>query len=664
MPPATRLDNRHIALGAATVALAVVLPYFLRRRTKLKQSPRAGITADPETVAGRVSGSSTTTGIPSFNESLLGYPEYDFVIVGGGTAGCVLAARLTENPSVTVLVLEAGTSGVAQLYSRIPFTFGKLFGTKHDWSIYTQPQPNVDERTLFWPRAKLLGGCSSINALMFHYGNPSDFDEWARISGSEEWSWANLKPYFLKFEKFHESPEFPAVDVSQRGRSGPVQTGYFGNNSDWGKKFVQACLTLGIPGKADFNTDKGTIGTGKVSKPAHIFPLHILKLHAIDHRGQRSSTESAYFTPEVLARPNLHVLTGAHVTKILLAQDHTTGGKRAIGIELASARDGPRYRVRARREVILAAGAVHTPHILMLSGIGPAEHLKAHGVPVLHELPGVGQNLYDHPVVNTHFRADAKTSLAGLDGPGNKPTLAGLKELLRWTLFGTGPLRCNVAESVAFVRSTDPKLFPPGEFSADIEDSTSAEDSPDIELYASPVAFFNHNMSPGPVGPACSFGSILLRPTSTGTVTLQSSDPFTNPIVDPNYLATEHDLAVMKRAVALTFKISHTAPMSALVAKKANSVLPTLDEGLDASVDSEIERLIRKRLETLYHPTSTARMAPLDQGGVVDAQLLVHGIAGLRICDASVFPKINSGHTAAPVIAIAEKTADTIKKAM
>lgn len=636
---ATSTHRNTVALGAASLALAIVLPYVLNRVAHKKR--RSAITADASAVAASAPASS----LPAFNESLAAFPQYDVVIVGGGTAGCVLAARLSENPNIKVLLLEAGTSGVAQLFTRIPLTYGRLFPTEHDWHIRTEAQPHAADRKLFWPRGKLLGGCSSVNALMFHFGTPSDYDEWARVAGSDEWSWKNLKQYFLKFEHYNENPEFP-VDVSKRGSTGPVQTGFFGNNSLWGKAFVQSCIRIGIPPRVDFNTDDGTLGTGKI-------------MTYIDKRGRRSSTESAYFTPEVLARPNLTVLTGAHVTRIILAQDHTTGVKRAVGVEFSTGSSGSRYRVRAGKEVVLAAGAVHTPHILMVSGIGPAEHLTTHGVPVLHDLPGVGQNLYDHGVVNLHFRADPKASLYHLAKRG-APGFTALKELLKWQLYGAGPMRCNVAESVAFFRSDDPTLFPREQFADDIEDTTSSPGAPDVELCACPITYKDHGYSIGPVGSSCSLTCVLLRPTSTGTVSLQSNDPFVAPVIDPNYLATAHDVAVLKRAVRVLLRIAQAEPISSVISKGSH-VLPALDEKLGPVGDDVVEKIVRERIDTLYHPTSSARMAPLEQGGAVDPHLLVYGIAGLRICDASIFPTINSGHTAAPVIAIAEKAADLIK---
>ncbi|EJD45817.1 alcohol oxidase [Auricularia subglabra TFB-10046 SS5] len=619
--------------------MAIVLPYFLKTRKARKS--KGGITTDADEVATKVSATAAAT---AFNESLVAYPEYDFVIVGGGTAGCALAARLSEDPAVRVLVLEAGTSGTAQLYSRMPISFSRLFKTRYDWGLDTEPQANLAQRKLVYPRGKLLGGCSSINAMMFHYGSPSDFDEWARISGDDQWSWANLHKYFMKFESFNEHPDFP-LDATQRGFSGPVRTGFNGH-SGWCKQFVQACLTLGIPERSDFNTSKGTIGAGRV-------------LTYIDQHGRRSSTETAYLTPQVLARPNLKVLLGAHVTRILLAQDHGTGTKRAVGVEFAMEKRGPRYRVRARREVALTAGAVHTPHILMLSGIGPADHLKTHGIPVMHDLSGVGQNLLDHPVVNLWFRAPLKESLMAV---GSKvPTPKALAALLQWQVLGTGPMGSNLVESVAFVRSTERKLFPATDFPEELQDSTSAENAPDIEFLASPLAWKNHGLDPLAPGPMCSFGAVLLRPTSKGAVTLQSSDPFAAPRVDPNFLATPHDRVVLLRAIRLLLRIAKTQPITKLIVRGETVLDGSL---LDKDpTDEQLDAIISQRVQTLYHPTSSARMASLDQGGVVDTNLNVHGIGGLRIADASVFPAINSGHTAAPVIAIAEKVADLIKGA-
>ncbi|KAH7100226.1 alcohol oxidase [Auriculariales sp. MPI-PUGE-AT-0066] len=604
---------------------------------RLMSPKRRGITSSPTPTAKPVRNSSA---VPALNENLDEFPEYDYVVLGGGTAGCVLAARLSEDPTKRVLLLEAGGSGVAKLYSRIPAASSKLFTTPAVWSIWTAPQANVERRELFWPRGKLLGGCSSINANMFHYGNPTDFDEWSRISGSDEWSWQKFQKYFIKFETYTSRAEFP---------SGPVQTGSFSHLSNWAQKFMQTCLSVGIQPRNDFNTSEGTLGVGKV-------------LAYITSSGVRSSAESAYLTPAVLARPNLVVLTQAHITRILLAHDTVTGEKRAVGVEFASGKKKQRYRVRAKSEVIVSCGAVHTPHILQLSGIGPGKELESHGIPVLHDLPGVGKHLMDHTEINIRFRVADKESVNELALKGWQQIYA-VPSMVQWLMHGTGPLLCNFGETVAFVRSDDKVLFPEPEFQDKTLDTTSGSGSPDLELFATPLGWWNHGLGsdwPVPRPKAlCSVTAVLLRPTSTGEVTLKSSDPFDAPVVDPNYLASEHDFAVLRRGIRLLLRITQASPLNSLIDRTETST--ALDQKLHEATDAELNTVIKQRLETLYHPTCTARMAPFEDGGVVDPQLRVYGIQGLRIVDASVFPTINSGHTTAPVLALAEKAADLIR---
>ncbi|KAH7100225.1 alcohol oxidase [Auriculariales sp. MPI-PUGE-AT-0066] len=644
MPPLLFFFDKRFQTSLVGFTLAIVMPVLWK---SLLSSKRHGITSSPTPVGSPVRSPSA---VPVLNENLDEFPEYDFVILGGGTAGCVLASRLSEDPTKRVLVLEAGGSGVAQLYSRIPVAFGKLFSTAADWTYFTTPQGNAEQRELFWPRGKLLGGCSSINANMFHYGNPTDFDEWSRISGSDEWSWKKFQKYFIKFETYTPRAEFP-VKLDERGRSGPVQTGSFSHLSNWAQKFMQTCLSVGIQPRNDFNTSEGTLGVGKV-------------LAYITSSGVRSSAESAYLTPAVLARPNLVVLTQAHITRILLAHDTVTGEKRAVGVEFASGKKKQRYRVRAKSEVIVSCGAVNTPHILQLSGIGPGKKLESYGIPVLHDLPGVGMHLMDHAAINIRFRVDEKESF-------NAVTLKGLQQIyavpsiVQWLLNGTGPLLCNFGETVAFVRSDDKALFSDSEpeFQDETHDATSGARSPDLELFATPLGWWNHglgNTLPVPRPKAlCSVTAVLLRPTSTGEVTLKSSDPFDAPVVNPNYLASGNDFAVLRRGIRLLLRIAQAPPLNVLIDRTETNTM--LDQKLHEATDAELDMVIRQRAETLYHPTSTARMAPLEDGGVVDAQLRVYGIKGLRVVDASVFPTINSGHTTAPVLALAEKAADLIR---
>ncbi|KAF8161719.1 hypothetical protein K438DRAFT_305216 [Mycena galopus ATCC 62051] len=568
---------------------------------------------------------------------------FDVIVVGGGTAGCALAARLSEDPSIRVLLLEAGGSGTALFASRVPSLFGSLFYTKHVFGFETEAQVHAKGQKRYWPRAKMLGGCSSINAQMAQYGAPEDFDEWAGLMSDDSWSWKNLRRYFNRFEKYTRDAAYPAVNTFERGSAGPVRVGYFNRISEHSKAFLTACAEVGIPLIPDFNGSNGPIGAARI-------------MTYVDPTGQRVTSESAYFTKDVLARPNLKVAINAQVTRVLLEQ--VNGVTRAVGVEFANSPDGPRYRANARKEVVICAGALHSPHILMLSGVGPAAQLKAQGIPVLVDAPAVGANLVDHPMVDMYLKDKKNDSVRALlsNSLSGYSTIA--RELVKYQLFGKGKLATNFGESAAFVRSDDPVLFPPRDFPQQLEDSTSGLAAPDLEIFCTPMAFKDHGLTLFDMH-TYSLHCYLLRPTSRGAVSLTSPDPWTLPSVDPNYLQTSDDLEKLMRGFRLMLKIARAKAMDAYL--DHGDVNPQLDHLAHLKTDDELRDLVRERVETVYHPTSTCRMAPKEDNGVVDARLRVYGVQGLRVCDASIFPWIISGHTAGGCLAIGEKLADEMK---
>ncbi|TFY64164.1 hypothetical protein EVJ58_g2814 [Rhodofomes roseus] len=502
----------------------------------------------------------------------------------------------------------------------------------------------------------------------FHYGAPSDFDQWAELQGGQigasEWRFDHFNQYLRKFENFHSSEDRPLVDASVRGARGPMPCGFFANVSDGAKRFLKACGKAGIPLNQDFNTAKGTLG---VNAP----------LTFIDPRGRRVTTESAYLTPEVLARQNLTVATRVQVTRVMFRQ---MKGKRprAVAVHLKDAH-GDAFEVKARREVVLSAGAIHTPQLLMLSGIGPAAHLSAHSIPVITDLPGVGSHLMDHPEISFHFRDKTKSVLAGLSHDPRRhgrfdllATLWRLALVVQYELTGRGPLTTIVAEALAFVRSSDAPLLAKAGVTLpnpdDIEDSSTGRDAPDLELLLSPMAWLEHACGAYPKGYHFGLHEVLLsasRPTSLGTIRLNSADPSDPPLIDPQYLSTKHDVQVLIRGARLLANILYQHPLADMLDPSGSSdTSGLLNHDLASKSDAELEALIRDRVETIYHPTSTARMAPLEDGGVVDPYLRVYGVEGLRVCDASIFPTITSGHTVSPTIAVAEKAADMIIEAL
>jgi len=526
---------------------------------------------------------------------------FDYIIVGGGSAGCVLAARLTEDAGVRVALLEAGPPDRSVLI-HCPAGLALLAKNGHaNWAFETVPQPGLNGRRGYQPRGKVLGGSSSVNAMIYARGHRSDYDHWAE-QGNAGWGWSDVLPYFKKAEHNERgADEF-------HGTGGPLNVMDLRSPNRFGSVFLEAAAQAGYPLNNDFNGAEQE-GVG---------------LYQVTHKnGERFSIAKANLTPN-LGRPNLQVITDAHTTRIL------TEGRRAVGVEYVQG--GQRHELRAAREVLLCGGALMSPQLLMLSGIGPAAHLQANGIAVVHDLPGVGRNLHDHVDVVQVVDAPQLRDLFGLSLAGAARLLKGIME---WRRTRSGMLTTNFAEAGGFIRSTP------------------AETLPDLQLHFVIGKLVDHGRKTV-FGHGYSCHVCLLRPASRGSVQLAGSDPMAAPLIDPNFLGEPADLQRM----VLGFKIMRNILTQPALAGHGGR---ELDASAQARTDAQIEQFIRSRADTIYHPVGSCRMG---DGGldVVDAQLRVRGVAGLRVVDASIMPRIVGGNTNAPVVMIAEKAADMIRR--
>ncbi|MCX6501429.1 MAG: GMC family oxidoreductase N-terminal domain-containing protein [Microbacterium sp.] len=526
----------------------------------------------------------------------------DYVIVGAGSAGAALAARLSEDPSTTVLLLEAGGPDRA-LELHVPAAFSRLFRGPYDWNYDTVPQPQLDGRTVFWPRGKTLGGSSSLNAMMWIRGFAADYDEWAEVAG-ERWGWDALVPYFRRVERT-EDPADPT-----QGTDGPQSVEHQRDPRAQTAAFLQAARQAGYAVTAP-NLPRGQ---------------GFAQTMVTQRRGSRASTADAYLRP-ARRRRNLRVVTGAHVRRV------TIEGTRATGVYVDI--DGITRQAVATREVVLAGGAINTPQLLLLSGIGPADHLAAHGIPVRVDAPGVGANLQDHLVAGLAPAAHGGT-LFGAEGRG---------ELVRFLSRRRGMLTSNVAEGYGFVRT-------------DVADRVGAPaDLPDIEIIFAAAPYVGEGLIPLPAE-GLTVGAILLRPASRGTIRLASVDPYAKPLIDPAYLSDPAgtDRATLEAGLRVCLGLLQTDALKAVTT--GGWVQPAGGEHMSA--EELIDTSIRRYAHTLYHPVGTARMGT-DAESVVDPELRVRGVEGLRVADASVIPTVIRGHTNAPAIVIGEVAADLLR---
>jgi choline dehydrogenase len=574
------------------------------------------------------------------------WKAYDYVIVGGGTAGSVLASRLSEDISVTVLLIEAGNNYEKEFLTRIPLAWPKTLKTSIDWDYKTVTQPRAGNRPHDVPRGKVLGGCSSINALIYQHCSPEDFDEWERL-GATGWNYKDLHPYFIKSEAYTPHPKHPGVVASDHGSNGPWKVSYV-DTVPITDILLDACDELGAKRIHDLNTAKGHIGTST-------FP-------SIIDKGKRNSAAIAYLSPNVLSRPNLTIAVNTMVEKILF--DESGAEPRAIGVEVSKSPKSPKYRVRATREVILSAGAVATPHLLLLSGIGPQEELSKVGIKAVKDLSQVGKNYYDHissgPVC---LRGKPGYSLDFLNSP-----VRAIVAMLQWLLFTNGPMTTLATPGAAFIRVDDDKLPYSSKSSSDVpvRSNNAGPNTPDLEIviFALVIAGFGIQTPPGIYG--ATIGPVVLKPESSGTISINSASVYDKPVIDPNFFSSENDMNVLVRGVRFSMRIGRTERVKGVLEPRADSAdkkdfFYMGDADPDRITDEEIKEFIRSHCSAAFHPTSTARIGASPETGVVDSQLRVFGVKGLRIVDASVFPNQVSGHPAAAVVAVAEKAADIIK---
>jgi choline dehydrogenase len=528
--------------------------------------------------------------------------EFDVVVVGAGSAGCVLSARLTENPAVSLCVIEAGARD-RNPWIHIPMGFGKLVpNPKINWGYETEPEPGLDGRRIVWPRGKVLGGSGSINGLVFLRGAPSDYDEWQRL-GAQGWSYNDVLPYFKRMEHSVDGPN------QWHGSGGPMTVSSIKRPSTAARAFVQACERLQHPRNPDFN--------GEHIDGVGFAPLNV-------HNGWRRSTAVGYLKPN-LNRKNLELMTKTRVRRILFDRG------RAAGVEIE--RDGQLQRIGARRELVLSGGAVNSPMLLLASGIGPAGEIAKLGIDVKHDLPGVGKNLQDHYQSSFTFKTNAADTLnEAVMSPVKSAKLA-----LEWLLRGSGQLSVGATEATLFAKSSP------------------SESVPDLQYQC--LNFSSDGLQNGlHRWPGFSFIFSVCRPKSRGEITLRDAEDGSSPRIQANYLTDPDDMRIMLAGFRLARQIASTEPFRSLVVEQ-------IRPSSDITSDEQIADYVRRIGSTVYHPCGTCRMGE-DTGAVVDSQLRVRGVDGLRVADASVMPAMPSPNIHPATIMVAEKGSDIIGKAL
>lgn len=532
--------------------------------------------------------------------------SYDYVIVGAGSAGCVLAARLSEDPATRVLLLEAGPPDRSP-WIHLPIGYGKtMWSPVYNWKFETDPDPNMNGRRIYWPRGRTLGGSSSINGLIYVRGQREDYDHWAAL-GNAGWSYEEVLPYFVKSEG-NARGAFPG-----HGADGPLKVSDIGAQHPLIEAFIAGAGQVGVPRTEDFN--------GRDQEGAGYYQL-------TTHKGLRCSTAKAYLG-EARRRPNLRIETDAMATQLVVH------GRRATGIRYRQG--GQERQAQARAEVILSAGAIQSPQLLQLSGIGPAALSQSLGIPVVHDLPGVGENLQDHLQIRLGYECSQPITTNDQLNSWVGRTRLGLE----WLLFRSGALAVGINQGGCFMRALRD------------EQGRPVADTPDIQFH---VSTLSADMAGGQVHPYSGFTMSVcqLRPESRGQLRIRSRDAFEPPSIQPNYLATDLDRRTNVAAVRAARAIADTPAMRPFVKREVKP-------GPDAHSDAQLLEFCRNHGATIFHPSGTCRMGS-DALAVVDARLRVHGMAGLRVVDCSVMPTLVSGNTNAPVVMMAEKAADMVRE--
>ena len=538
---------------------------------------------------------------------------YDYIIVGAGSAGCVLANRLSADPGNRVLLLEAGGSD-RSLWTRVPIGYGKVYYDQRvNWKYLSEPVPGLGGLSSYWPRGRVLGGSSSINAMVWVRGDSQDYERWADVASG--WGWSDVAPVFRDMESWSGAAH------AMRGRDGPVAiTDTQDQIHPLCKVWYKAAAELGFAHNPDYNADdiEG-----------------ICNYQISTRKGWRASSSSSYLYP-VRHRKNLHIRTHAQTTKLCMEGQRVTGVQwRPCARDGTVAPQGATHCAYARNEVVLASGAVNSPQLLQLSGIGPGSLLQKHNVPIVKDVPAVGHHLQDHLGIDGLYRARVPTLNQAL-----RPMHGKLRAGLQYLMFRQGPLSLSLNQAGGFVRS-----------SPDVE-------RPDLQLYFSPLSYTRAPLGVRPLMNPDPFPGFLIgfnpcRPTSRGHIAIKSNDPFEGPSIQPNYLDTDHDRELMRTGMQWVRRLAETTSFRPII---DNAIRPDNN----VSSDKAMDEYVRAHAWTVFHACGTCRMGDDPTSSVVDARLRVHGIQNLRVADASIFPTIPSGNTNAPSIMVGERASTFI----